>query len=413
MADIIVTEVPLVGIGSEDRNATYTLDTETTGVKATYWVGQYTSGVGVTAIADSASSTDIEITSDDRSMIVADTATWAVATGLNAIGTTSVVIGVFIPITGIRVNVKSGLAGTITVGLRMAAGESADHTIPTTVGNQIIFDDGKLSVKAPTQGGVTTFSRADTVTDQIATLPDYSGVILEVDGTTKLLSSVVTFPQGTVTPGSEPFKLIDQGTNIVPGNAVGAIQMTKKMLWVNGDLPGPLTQLVWASGTRKQIQNTAVATSFFGTALANSTNSLPADYFKVMTMLEGKWLGTMTTKASGSGLFSIEFYLGSQVVASSYSLPLVDNITAGRIQINLSLMVRTVSATTGQLYATGDVTILDTAGVVAYQQIAVDDGVLVNLDTKSAQVLDGKITFSVADNTNLIRMEQGRILRLS
>lgn len=110
--------LPLVVVGSEDRQGQFTYNTSVTGVAETFWVGVYSNVIGVSAQATSASKTTIEVTADSDEAIINETATWAPASiSLTDIGTTPETRVISTPVTGLRINVTEALAGSIQIGL--------------------------------------------------------------------------------------------------------------------------------------------------------------------------------------------------------------------------------------------------------------------------------------------------------
>ena len=94
-----------------------TCSTASTGVVDIVRIGNYSDVLGITAVCSSGASVDIEATTDPMSDIDGGTAIWVPVTGLTAVSNTAKQAGILYPITGLRMNVKTGVAGTLTYSI--------------------------------------------------------------------------------------------------------------------------------------------------------------------------------------------------------------------------------------------------------------------------------------------------------
>jgi len=112
--------IPLIQGDPASYQLTTTADTATTGVKDTILVGTYSDVLGITAVCSSAAVVDIEASTDSQATILAGGGTWVPIVGLTSIGIAAKQVGLTFPVSAIRFNVKTLLAGTCTLSVLTA-----------------------------------------------------------------------------------------------------------------------------------------------------------------------------------------------------------------------------------------------------------------------------------------------------
>lgn len=115
------TALPQIQADSANACGRLTFDTTNTGAQDGFILpGAFVGPIGITAVASTASASSVEVTTSPYANVTAGTAKWAAVTGLTAIAATEKQAGVLFPITAIRINVTSGLAGLLTLDVLCA-----------------------------------------------------------------------------------------------------------------------------------------------------------------------------------------------------------------------------------------------------------------------------------------------------
>ena len=113
-------ELPLIMPSALGRAATITgISTAVTGPTAdTYMISAFTDDIAVAAVCSTAAVVDIEASCDTQAVVQAGGGTWVPLTNLTGVGVAAKMQFIQGPLTAIRANVKTGLAGNLTLSIK-------------------------------------------------------------------------------------------------------------------------------------------------------------------------------------------------------------------------------------------------------------------------------------------------------
>lgn len=171
---------------------------------------------------------------------------------------------------------------------------------------------------------------------------------------------------------------------------------TSVFIGINSAVVGGSNGTIFAMTTSSTVVNSSAETNIIGAG--SGVITLPANYLQTGKTLRVKASGLYTSTTT-AGVLTVKFKLGSTVILSSASFPLVDNQTNQFWSFGIALTCRSAGAT-GTVQGNTSFGMFDTTN--GYRNFPMTSTTTSTIDTTASQQISLTVQFGTANSSNTI-----------